>query len=92
MTALLVVVMMLTLTLASSSRPVHDWLHGDSSHETDHHCAVELFASGVTLAFGALPLSAPNAVGRAQPASGFQEVFLVSPRYLRQPERGPPIS
>ena len=91
-TALLALAVMLTLTVASGSPVVHDCLHADSSHETDHQCAVVLFASGVTFAPGATELIRADATDRSPHVAGFEELFVVSPRYLRQPERGPPVS
>ena len=91
-TALLAIAVMLTLTVASGSPVVHDCLHADSSHETDHQCAVVLFAAGVTLVPGAAELIRADTTGRSPHVAAFEEVFFVSPRYLRQPERGPPVS
>lgn len=55
-------------------------------------CAVVLFASGVDIAVGPIALLPPQlAVGSISPVTA-AEFYLVSPRYLRQPERGPPQS
>jgi hypothetical protein len=57
-----------------------------------HVCAITLFAQGVTLALAAPIVAAP-------PASWIEfcpppppAPFLTTPRYLRQPERGPRVS
>lgn len=55
-----------------------------------HDCAVVLFASGVDLPVGPVALLPPRLVPQGVSPVTAAEVFLVSPRYLRQPERGPP--
>jgi hypothetical protein len=92
LTAMLALGAMLTLILASGSPIVHDCLHANSGDDADHQCAVVLFASGVTLAPGATELSREEICCRTRPVVALEEIFLVSPRYLRQPERGPPVS
>ena len=91
-TGLLALAVMLTLTVASGSPVVHDCLHTDPSQDSDHQCAVVLFASGVTLVPGATELLRAEMTCRSQQVAAFEELFVVSPRYLRQPERGPPVS
>jgi hypothetical protein len=96
------------LALASASPDLHAWLHGetaahgheacrhtehapakDDSHE--HRCAVVLFANGADLPFAAVvvllrdPASSPVALAP-------EALHLAPPRYLRQPERGPPLA
>lgn len=93
--------MVLGLTLASASPEAHALVHRsdqaadcDHSHSTpvqtpDHGCAVVLFASGVELAEAIfLPLPAVTLAPVASAA--YAKLFLPAPRYLRQPERGPP--
>lgn len=85
--------MVLALTIFAASPVAHDWLHADDDHAAAHvadGCAVVLFAAGVSLPLA--PITAPlpgEAPHLGAPATAV-EVFLVSPRYLRQPERGPP--
>jgi hypothetical protein len=51
-----------------------------------------MFASGVSLPLGAITFSPPTlSVQDLAPAKA-AELFLVASRYLRQPERGPPVS
>ena len=92
------------LTIFAASPVAHEWLHvpakhsgcSDHAHKTapvaaeTHDCAVVLFASGVSLPVSPVAIAPPEAV--VQPASPVTaaEIDLVSPRYLRQPERGPP--
>jgi hypothetical protein len=97
--------LVLALTIFAASPAAHDWLHalaeGGAPHaplhageqaDDDAGCAVVLFAGGVSLPVGPAaitpPILAPQGVSPVTAA----EVYLVSPRYLRQPERGPPLS
>lgn len=80
------------LTVFAASPVAHQLLHVDDVSQGDHDCAVVLFASGVSLPVGPVHVTPPvEAIGAVSPATA-AEVFLVSPRYLRQPERGPPAS
>lgn len=98
--------LVLALTLASVSPAAHAWLHQDepahacrdhpkakpAPHAADHNCAVVLFAHGLDLPVGPVALLPPASLPRTFAHSGTVELFLVSPRYLRQPERGPPAA
>jgi hypothetical protein len=93
--------LVLALTIFAASPAAHAALHeGDHHHHHHHHdddgaapeeaCAVELFANGVALAVGpAAPLPPRALIGGVTSVTA-AEIFLVSPRWLRQPERGPP--
>jgi hypothetical protein len=79
------------LTVFAASPRAHERLHaGDVDGHTDDGCAVVLFASGVSLPLDAPALRLPTASMQAISPATAAEIFLVSPRYLRQPERGPP--
>ena len=92
------------LTIFAASPVAHAWLHvqhqgcaGDEGHETtapieSDSCAVVLFASGVSLPVGPIAITPPTEAVQAISPVTAAEIFLVSPRYLRQPERGPPSS
>ncbi|MBL9209332.1 MAG: hypothetical protein JNL92_02640 [Opitutaceae bacterium] len=92
--------MVFALTIFAASPEAHGYLHAHQdcpSHdhatsEPDHSCAVVLFASGVSLPVGPLFVTPPTTVPAGISPVTAAEVFLVSPRYLRQPERGPPLS
>jgi hypothetical protein len=84
------VALVLALAVLASCPELHHWLHGDSEQDS-HACAVMLYASGLTLTAGAAGLAAPAVVWHERPAVAVAEIFLASPRYLRQPERGPPV-
>lgn len=58
----------------------------------DHTCAVVLFASGVDLPVAPFALTPPVLVPAGVSPVAAAELHLLSPRYLRQPERGPPAS
>lgn len=87
-------VLVLALAIFAVSPRAHAWIHDDDGHEEvahqDDSCAVVLFASGVSLEAGHAPLRAPDEVVLPAPAAAPDELFLAQPRYLRQPERGPP--
>ena len=98
--------MVLALTLFAASPAAHDWLHAaqkshtcadheksaPASNATDHGCAVVLFANGVDTPVAAIALVPPRVVTQNVSPATAAEFYLVSPRYLRQPERGPPLS
>lgn len=93
------------LSLVSFSPEAHAFLHraADAKHADCHHahsepvesaehgCAVVLFACGVELpAASYFPL--PAVTVAPAPAVERPALLLAPPRYLRQPERGPPVS
>lgn len=94
------------LTIFAASPVAHEWLHAvEKKHvcsehpapttppartNADHDCAVVLFASGVELPVGPAALTPPCVLVRGVSPVTAAEFYLVSPRYLRQPERGPP--
>jgi hypothetical protein len=80
----------LLLAVLAVSPALHAWLHGHANPDTSDRCAVVLFAGGVTLAAAAIAIAAPRAAWRERPAAPVRDILLVSSRYLRQPERGPP--
>ena len=96
--------LVLALTLFAASPLAHDWVHSAGKQHTCHEhpdraptpangahdCAVVLFASGVDLPVEPLALRPPEQVAQTVSAAAAAEVYLVSPRYLRHPERGPP--
>lgn len=84
--------LVLALTVFAASPSLHNWLHNHDGIAGDDACPVVLFASGVSLPLGAIIVTPPAAEWRETPHASTAEVFLVTPRYLRQPERGPPVS
>lgn len=86
------VALVLALTIFAASPVAHDWLHvDDGTHAGEDGCAVVLFASGVSVPVGPIEVPLPGGGPQAVSPATAAEVFLVSPRYLRQPERGPPL-
>ena len=84
--------LVLALVVFAASPELHGWLHTGDSDSGEHSCAVTLFAGGVSLPLGTVAVAAPNTAWHERPAAAVTEVFLVLSRYLRQPERGPPVS
>ena len=86
--------LVLALTIFAASPVAHDWLHdGDHDHGgSGDTCAVVMFAGGVSLPGALFVPAPPEAFSAAILPVAATDVFLVSPRYLRQPERGPPVS
>lgn len=82
--------LVLALTILAASPAAHDSLHADRTARTDDGCAVVLFAGGVSLPLDPPALRPPATIVREIAHATAVEVLLVSPRYLRQPERGPP--
>ena len=83
--------MLLLLTLAASP-DLHEKFHGAGNAGNEDNCAVTLFANGVSLASTATLVPLPVVAWSEKPASEVSEVFVATPRYLRQPEHGPPVS
>lgn len=84
------------LTVFAASPVAHSQLHEHShSHpaktvKADDQCAVVLFANGVVASLDPIQVPAPTSQVLDFTPTTAEEIFLVSPRYLRQPERGPP--
>lgn len=103
-TAVLAVGLVLALSLLSVSPELHGWLHGPegagehADHEaeapvgdSDHSCAVTLFAHGVEtlLVFCLLLLARPLARSTVWPAG--DEIAAAYPRYWHVPSHAPPL-
>ena len=80
-----------TLGLFAASPLLHARLHAASDSTSDDGCTVVLFANGVSLPVAAIDLRPPSLEWRDSPHARSMEIFLDSPRYLLQPERGPPV-
>jgi hypothetical protein len=86
-----IAVVLFLATLAASPE-LHARFHGAAVSANDEGCAIGLFASGVSLATDAVAVPAPSVQWADVPAAAPEKIFLVASRYLRQPERGPPVS
>jgi hypothetical protein len=82
--------LVLALTVFAASPALHELLHGATETTHDDACPVVLFAHGTDVPCDAIAVPLP-AVVTANPAPLVaREIFVAPPRYLRQPERGPP--
>ena len=80
--------LVLLLTALTASPSAHQWLHeGSSDHEDG--CAVVIFSLGVEL-MGFTALLTKPLIRRTDAPQSADSVFLLPPRFLLQPERGPP--
>lgn len=88
--------LVLLLTILAVSPQLHADVHGHSHpHDavpSDEGCVVTLFAAGVTAAPAVLIVAAPPVTHVAPAPDTHVEIFVSPPRYLHQPERGPPLS
>ncbi|HVU32805.1 MAG TPA: hypothetical protein VHE61_05185 [Opitutaceae bacterium] len=89
LTAGLSIALVLTLTVLAASPALHAKLHGGTLRPDDH-CPVAVFAAGVSVPIAAQVAPPAVAMLAGPRALTAEEIFLSSPRYLRQPERGPP--
>jgi hypothetical protein len=84
-------VLIFALGVFAASPALHGQLHASNHAPFEDGCAVALFAGGVSVALPLMALPPPSAEWRELPAAVSSEVLLDSPRYLLQPERGPPV-
>mgnify|MGYP007122451359 CR=1 FL=1 len=84
-------ILVLALAVFTVSPGWHHALHNDGGPANSEGCAVDLFAQGVALSLGTVPVL-PASISPCPPAHAPAAIiYLVSPRYLHQPERGPPV-
>ncbi|MEO7413043.1 MAG: hypothetical protein ABIZ81_06780 [Opitutaceae bacterium] len=86
------VALVLFLATLAASPELHGRFHGTTNIGSDEGCAIALFANGITPAACSIAIAAPAALWSEPPAPVAEKLFLVASRYLRQPERGPPLS
>ena len=79
------------LGVFAASSELHSRLHSDAGIPADDGCAVVLFANGLSAPLATIAVAPPPAEWREQPRVQMAKIFLATPRYLRQPERGPPV-
>lgn len=84
-------VMVLLLTVCAASPTLHEEMHCAGESGSDDQCAVVLFTNGVSLPAEPITFAPTWSVQCASVVSTAEGLFLVSPRFLRQPERGPPV-
>jgi hypothetical protein len=79
------------LGLFAASPSLHEQLHHKGDASSDDGCAVVLFAGGVSMPLVVTAAPPPSVEWNEQTYARSTEIFLDSPRYLLQPERGPPV-
>jgi hypothetical protein len=84
-------VLVMLLTVLAASPQAHEQVHHDCHHDEEHSCAVVLFAHGLWTSLEPLAAPKPAVVWSEFSPVSRPELRLVTPRYLRQPERGPPV-
>jgi hypothetical protein len=84
-------VLVFALGLFAVNPILHEQLHHNDHSSSDDGCAVVLFANGLAMPLAVHALPPPPAEWRQQAVCGSIESFFASPRYLLQPERGPPV-
>lgn len=80
------------LTVFAASPALHEHLHCATDTAHDESCPVVLFASAADLPTAAVAAPVPHPTAQTLAPAVAREIFLSPPRYLRQPERGPPVS
>lgn len=70
----------------------HEQLHGASASDTNHSCAVTLYAQGLTSATGQIDVLPPAEEWIQSATTPCDDLRLVAPKYLLRPLRGPPLS
>lgn len=83
--------LVLALAILAVSPEIHHALHDGSSPAASEGCAIDLFANGVSLSVGAAAMLPPAAAWQAAVSDEAAEIDVAVPRYLRLPERGPPL-
>jgi len=90
-TALGCAMLVFALGVFAASPVLHEQLHAGPQAVSDDGCAVALFASGVSLVVPVVALSPFSTQWSELPAAAARDFLPESPRYLLQPERGPPV-
>jgi hypothetical protein len=88
--ALVCAAIVLGLVICAASPELHHKLHVGDTDTSGDTCAVVLFAAGVAATVAAIVVAAPRMVYFDRAPLSPARIFVAQPRYLRQPERGPP--
>ncbi len=85
--------LVLVLALSAFSPALHAIFHttGEAPATEIDDCAVVLFSGGTSCPVTDITAVRSATALRADRLPEICEIFLVPPRYLRQPERGPPL-
>lgn len=84
------IALVLGLTVFAASPALHELLHTATDTSHDDACPVVLFAQGMTVPAEPVTAPLPPVTLVATTVSEAREIFVAPPRYLHQPERGPP--
>lgn len=82
--------LVLALAILAVSPELHHALHDASNLAASEGCAIDWFAQGVDLTVAAKACLPVVAAWHAPLPCVEAELHVAAPRYLRQPERGPP--
>ena len=85
------IALVLALSVFAASPSLHDELHAATHTDHDDSCAVVLYAHGVSLPLDAPAAPLPAVALDVRAPSVARVIFVSPPRYLHQPERGPPL-
>lgn len=84
--------LVLVLALSAVSPSLHALFHANEAPATEtDDCAVMLFAGSADCSVACVTVAPVASMFEVPQWRAGSELFLVSPRYLRQPERGPPL-
>ena len=86
------VALVLALGVFAVSPALHEQLHRSDPTAVDDGCAVALFATGVVLLLAIFARPPVAMAWQELPRVVRREIRRDSPRYLLQPERGPPLN
>ena len=97
--------LVVALTVFGASPAAHSWLHAsETTHACakhgkataptapEHDCAVVMFSHAAEASGGMLAVRAPYGAEQRVGNVTESDLHLAAPRYLLQPERGPPAS
>ncbi len=79
------------LGVFASSPVLHDQLHHHDAGTGDDGCVIILFAQGIVSPLAVASVPPPTDTWERERAMRLVEIFVSSPRYRWQPERGPPV-
>jgi len=83
--------LVLALGIFAASPDLHGRLHVDHGLGDDG-CAIAVFSGGVSTPVAAIAVPLPPVAWRIYAHVAPGELLLSSPRFLRQPGRGPPLA
>ena len=87
------ILLVLALGVFAQNASLHRQLHdATATAAADDGCVIDLFAHGVSLAVAIQATPPTFHEWRDSRPVAAPEIFVESPRYLLQPERGPPVA